>query len=454
MSKPFYQYGISDELCMALSLEEITIASPIQDLSLPYVLEGRDLIGEAQTGTGKTLAFMLPIFEKIDPSKDYIQAMIVAPTRELAIQITDEARKLQKGKAVGVLAAYGGQDILAQVHKLKSNIHLVIGTPGRLLDHIRRKTLDLKHLEILVLDEADQMLHMGFLPDVEALINKTPESRQTLCYSATMNENVRKLASRFMKSPARVKIQAETITLDAIDQWVVETTDRNKFNDFERILREEHPFMAIVFCRTKIRCTKLAESMTERGYVVEELHGDLTQAKREKVMKAFKALKVQYLIATDVAARGLDIEGVTHIFNYDIPQEAESYIHRIGRTGRMGKSGRAYTMVTPKDKQMIHQIEVATDQSLRRRAFKDLSDVAHHERPSRDGDKGGKGRTRISASGKSNKDRVHGKSGGRPGSSSGRSDSSRPGSGRSASSKASGGKKTFPGGSSFKKKAR
>lgn len=442
MSKPFYQYGISDDLCMALSLEEITTASPIQDLSIPYVMDGRDLIGEAQTGTGKTLAFMLPIFEKIDPEKDHIQAMIVAPTRELAIQITEEARKLQKGKAVGVLAAYGGQDIFAQVHKLKSKIHLVIGTPGRLLDHIRRKTLDLKQLDILVLDEADQMLHMGFLPDVEALILKTPETRQTLCFSATMNENVRKLASRFMKNPARVKVEAETITLDAIDQWVVETTDRNKFNDFERILREEHPFMAIVFCRTKIRCSKLAESMSERGYVVEELHGDLTQARREKVMKQFKALKIQYLIATDVAARGLDIEGVTHIFNYDIPQETESYIHRIGRTGRMGKSGRAYTMVTPKDKQMIHQIEVATDQSIRRRAFKDLSDVSHEDRGNAGGEKRSS-RSRITGSSASKKQDHRGKRNERSSGPSSRSSGKKPSGGGSNS----GSKKSFPSGS-------
>lgn len=372
MSKPFYEYGISDDLIMALSREDIVVSSPIQDLSIPIILAGRDLIGEAQTGTGKTLAFLLPIFERIDPSKPHVQAMIIAPTRELAIQISEEARKLQAGKEIGVLAAYGGQDIMAQLHKLKQNIHLIIGTTGRLLDHVRRKTVDLSKLEILVLDEADQMLHMGFLPDVEALIKKTPDSRQTLCFSATMQDGVKRLASRYMKSPEKVKVETETITLDAIEQFVVETTDRNKFEDFARILREEHPFMAIVFCRTKMRCSKLAESMAAKDYVVEELHGDLTQAKREKVMKAFKGLKIQYLIATDVAARGLDIEGVTHIFNYDMPMDVESYIHRIGRTGRMGKSGRAYTFATPKDKQMLHQIETETDQTIKKRSFKPL----------------------------------------------------------------------------------
>lgn len=372
MSKPFYQYGISDNLIMALSREDIVVSSPIQDLSIPIILSGRDLIGEAQTGTGKTLAFLLPIFEKIDPEKPYVQAMIIAPTRELAIQISEEARKLQAGKEIGVLAAYGGQDIMAQLHKLKQNIHLIIGTTGRLLDHVRRKTVDLSHLEVLVLDEADQMLHMGFLPDVEALIKKTPDTRQTLCFSATMQDGVKRLASRYMKNPEKVKVETETITLDAIDQFVVETTDRNKFDDFARILREEHPFMAIVFCRTKMRCSKLAESMSAKGYIVEELHGDLTQAKREKVMKAFKGLKIQYLIATDVAARGLDIEGVTHIFNYDMPMDVEGYIHRIGRTGRMGKSGRAYTFATAKDKQMLHQIEKETQQTIKKRSFKPL----------------------------------------------------------------------------------
>ena len=372
MSKPFYQYGISDELCMALSHEDITVASPIQDLAIPPVMDGFDLIGEAQTGTGKTMAFLLPIFENINLNDDHLQAMIIAPTRELAIQITEEARKLQRGKEVKVLAAYGGQDIFAQMHKLKNQVHLVIGTTGRLLDHVRRQTLDMKHLKFLVLDEADQMLHMGFLPDVEMLIKKTPETRQTLCFSATMTEPVRKLASKYMRNPVRVKVEAPQVTLEAIDQYVVETTDRNKFNDFERILREERPFMGIIFCRTKIRCTKLAENMAERGYVCEELHGDLTQAKREKVMKSFRALKLQYLIATDVAARGLDIEGITHIFNYDMPQDVEGYIHRIGRTGRMGKSGRAYTFATPKDKVMLHQIEKATDQVFKKRVFKEV----------------------------------------------------------------------------------
>lgn len=397
MSKPFYQYGISDELCTALSLDDITIASPIQDKALPPILAGSDLIGEAQTGTGKTMAFLLPIFESINLEDDHVQAMIIAPTRELAIQITEEARKLQKGKAVSVLAAYGGQDIFAQMHKLKNKAQLVIGTTGRLLDHVRRQTIDLKHLKFLVLDEADQMLHMGFLPDVEMLIKKTPETRQTLCFSATMTEPVRKLASKYMKSPVRVKVEAPQVTLEAIEQFVVETTDRQKFDDFERILREERPFMGIIFCRTKIRCTKLADSMTDRGYVVEELHGDLTQARREKVMKSFRALKLQYLIATDVAARGLDIEGITHIFNYDMPQDVESYIHRIGRTGRMGKSGRAYTFATPKDKQMCHQIEKETDQVIKKRVFKESALESGSDDRNQRSDRSGKGSSRGSS---------------------------------------------------------
>ncbi len=371
MSKPFYQYGISADLCKALDSADITIASPIQDLALPPVLAGSDLIGEAQTGTGKTLAFLLPIFEKIDPTSNHLQAMIIAPTRELAIQITEDAKMLQKGKNISVLAAYGGQDIFAQMHKLKNKVHLVIGTTGRLLDHVRRETLDFTELKFLVLDEADQMLHMGFLPDVEMLIKKLPETRQTLCFSATMTEPVRKLASRYMKKPVRIKVEAPQVTLEAIDQYIIETTERGKFDDFERILREERPFMGIIFCRTKIRCAKLAQNMSERGYNCEELHGDLTQAKREKVMKSFRALKVQYLIATDVAARGLDIEGITHIFNYDIPLDVDSYIHRIGRTGRMGKSGRAYTFISAKDKQMCHQIERETGQTIKKRVFKE-----------------------------------------------------------------------------------
>lgn len=367
MYKSFKDFGIGEDLCDVLAIDGIQIPTPIQELAIPKILTGRDLIGEAQTGTGKTLAFLLPIFEAIDPTSDELQAMVVAPTRELALQITEEAKKLQRGRDIKILAAYGGQDIMAQMHKFEKNVHLVIGTPGRMIDHIRRGTLKPQQLKILVLDEADQMLHMGFLPDVEKLIEKTPESRQTLCFSATMPEGIRKLASRYMKHPDRVAVEAPTITLDTIDQRIIETTDREKPKALFQLLREEFPFMAIIFCRTKIRASKLMYAMTAEGFNCEELHGDLTQAKREKVMKSFRDLKIQYLIATDVAARGLDIDGITHIFNYDMPLDVESYIHRIGRTGRAGQSGRAYTFVTVKDKNMLSTIEKETDQTFKKR---------------------------------------------------------------------------------------
>lgn len=396
---PFSEFGIGKELCQILEEEGIFNPTPVQKLSIKPIIEGKDLIGEAQTGTGKTLAFLLPIFEGIDIDSPTLQGMIIAPTRELAIQITAEAKKLQRGKAVQILAAYGGQDIIGQVHQLKKKIHLVIGTAGRLNDHLRRETLDPSALKYLVLDEADQMLHMGFLPDVETLIDKTPDTRQTLCFSATMAEPIRKLASKYMKSPVRVAVEAPTVTLDAIQQRIVETTDRHKSSALIQLLKEELPFMAIIFCRTKVRANKLAIAMTQEGFSCEELHGSLTQARREAVMKSFRNLKIQYLIATDVAARGLDIEGVTHVFNYDMPLDTESYIHRIGRTGRAGQAGRAYTFVAPKDKGLLRMIEKETAQTIRSRR------VTHEGMPTVSHEKSSSDRSKSSGRSKSSSDR-------------------------------------------------
>lgn len=369
MQSGFKAMGISTELLLALKENGINAPTPIQILAIPEILDGNDLIGEAQTGTGKTLAFLLPIFDKIEPDLPYVQSLILTPTRELAIQITTEAKKLAVYKPVSTLAAYGGQDIASQIKKLEGKTQLVIGTPGRLLDHLRRGTLDFKHLKILVLDEADLMLHMGFQNEVEMILKKTPSTRQTLCFSATMPQKVKHLAGKYLNHPKHVAVEKPKITLDEIKQYVIETTDREKRNDLFTLLREERPFMAIIFCRTKRRADTLYESMSMEGFNCEVLHGDLTQAKREKVMKSFRKMEISYLIATDVAARGLDIEGVTHIFNYDVPEDAESYIHRIGRTGRAGEKGRAFTLIASKDKNEIHQIEQGIKMQLERRTM-------------------------------------------------------------------------------------
>ncbi|MCG4585757.1 DEAD/DEAH box helicase, partial [Anaerosalibacter bizertensis] len=254
-----------------------------------------------------------------------------------------------------------------QLRKLKRGIHIVIGTPGRLLDHIRRKSIDLSKLKMLVLDEADEMLNMGFLKDIESIIRETPKTRQTMLFSATMPKGLRSLATRYMREPSQVQIQGEKITLDEIKQIVVETTDRKKQDALCQVIDEERPFMAIIFCRTKRRVKTLNNALKQRGYNSDEIHGDLNQAKREKAMRAFRNAETQFLVATDVAARGLDIEGITHIFNYDIPEDAESYIHRIGRTGRAGKTGMAVTFIAPKDRQGLETIERKIRMTLKRK---------------------------------------------------------------------------------------
>lgn len=353
----FKQLGISDDLINILKNTGITLPTEIQEQSICLIKEGKDIIAEAATGTGKTLAFLLPIFENINSESNEIQALILTPTRELAIQITNEANKLKEAKDINILATYGGRDIGSQLKKLNKNIHLIIATPGRLLDHIKRKTIDLSKLKTFVLDEADQMLLMGFKNEVESIIKEMPKKHQTLCFSATMNSDVKKLAYRYMTDPSIVSIKKEQVTLSAIKQDVVETTDRNKRDALCKVLDEDNSFMAIIFCRTKRRVDELEVILHTRKYDCVKLHSDIPQNKRERIMKSFRNADIQYLIATDVAARGLDISGITHIYNYDIPETVESYIHRIGRTGRAGESGYTCMFVDPKNMKELEQIE-------------------------------------------------------------------------------------------------
>ncbi len=365
--KNFLELEISETFNHTLRENGITEATPIQEKAIPVIMSGKDIIGQAKTGTGKTLAFVLPILEKINPESSDVQALIVAPTRELALQITAEIKKmLVHREDINVLAIYGGQDVAQQLRKLKGNTHIVVATPGRLLDHIRRETIDLSNLSTIVLDEADQMLYFGFLYDIEDILDETPDSKQTMLFSATMPKDIKKLAKRYMEEPQMIQIQSEEVTVDTIEQRVIETTDRAKPDALRFVMDRDQPFLAVIFCRTKVRASKLYDDLKGFGYNCAELHGDIPQAKRERVMKSFREAKIQYLIATDVAARGLDVDGVTHVFNYDIPEDVESYIHRIGRTGRAGGSGLAITFVAAKDERYLEEIEKTLGAPLQR----------------------------------------------------------------------------------------
>lgn len=366
----FAQLGISAGRTARLAAQGIQKPTPIQEAAIPLVLQGKDVIGQAQTGTGKTLAFVLPMLEKINVKSDKLQGLIVTPTRELALQITEEVKGLVgEDEGIRVLAVYGGQDVDAQLAKLKGSVHLIIATPGRLLDHLRRETVQLFSVQKLVLDEADQMLHMGFLGEVEEILRNTPSHRQTLLFSATMPGAIRELAGRILRKPEEVTVRGKQVTVKDIRQLVIETTDRAKQNALKEMIDETRPYLGMIFCRTKRRASTLNEALQAAGYASDELHGDLSQAKREQVMKRFREAKLQLLVATDIAARGLDVEGVTHVYNYDIPHDVESYIHRIGRTGRAGESGMAITFVAPKDRPELAKIESGIGMGIERRTI-------------------------------------------------------------------------------------
>ncbi|RXT09117.1 DEAD/DEAH box helicase [Ammoniphilus sp. CFH 90114] len=366
----FLNLGIRPTINEILQANGLVLPTEVQEKVIPVLLEGKDVIAQAQTGTGKTLSFILPILERIEVGLPHVQALILTPTRELALQVTSEVKKMTAGlDDIHVLAVYGGQDVDQQIRKLQGHVQVVIATPGRLLDHLRRGTIELTKVSMLVLDEADQMLHMGFLTEVEEIINKTSADRQTMLFSATMPQPIRDLASQYMKNPQDIRIRKHKITLDLIKQYVVETTDRAKPSTLRTIIDQYRPYLAVIFCRTKRRASKVNETLTQMGYVSDELHGDLSQAKREEVMERFREARIQLLVATDVAARGLDVEGVTLVVNYDIPHDVDSYIHRIGRTGRAGGKGVALTLVAAKDRGYLDLIEKGIGQTLKRKVI-------------------------------------------------------------------------------------
>ena len=364
--KKFEELGISPATLKSLQRMGFEEATPIQAETIPLGLENKDVIGQAQTGTGKTTAFGVPMIDKIDYSKDIIQGIIIAPTRELAIQVSEELYKIGYGKRARVLSIYGGQDINRQIRALKRPPHIIVGTPGRLLDHINRKTLRLDHVQMVVLDEADEMLNMGFIEDIESILAQVPEEHQTLLFSATMPAPIQRIAERFMHEPQVIRVKAKEMTVSLIDQYYIETQERNKFDVLTRLLDIQSPELAIIFGRTKRRVDELAEALNLRGYNAEGIHGDLSQAKRMSVLRKFKEGNLDVLVATDVAARGLDISGVTHVYNFDIPQDPESYVHRIGRRGRAGNAGVAITFITPREKSYLHVVEKTTRKKMER----------------------------------------------------------------------------------------
>ncbi|PLR77301.1 DEAD/DEAH box helicase [Bacillus sp. V3-13] len=360
----FQDLGLSPALMKSVQKMGFEEATPIQAQTIPLSLENKDIIGQAQTGTGKTAAFGIPLVEKIDKDQDVIQGIIIAPTRELAIQVSEELYKIGYGKRTRVLAIYGGQDINRQIRALKKNPHIIVGTPGRILDHINRKTLRLNHVKMAILDEADEMLNMGFIDDIEAILGQIPTERQTLLFSATMPAPIQRMAEKFMKDPQVVRVKAKEVTVPLIEQYYVEVQEKTKFDVLTRLLDIQSPELAIVFGRTKRRVDELAEALNLRGYMAEGIHGDLSQAKRISVLRKFKEGSIDVLVATDVAARGLDISGVTHVYNFDIPQDPESYVHRIGRTGRAGKTGMAMTFVTYRERDYLKVVERTTKRRM------------------------------------------------------------------------------------------
>ncbi|USS87041.1 DEAD/DEAH box helicase [Fructilactobacillus cliffordii] len=356
----FQELGLTASLLEAVAANGYTEPTAIQAQTIPLTLNGEDVIGQAQTGTGKTAAFALPILQGIDVNNPDVQALVISPTRELAIQTQREIQKLGKGEGARAQVVYGGSDIRKQIYDLKKKPQIIVGTPGRLLDHIQRRTLKLDHVRFLVLDEADEMLNMGFLEDIEKIIKQTPEDRQTMLFSATMPAPIKRVGVQFMTDPKQVKVKAKELTTDLVDQYYVKVRDNEKFDTMTRLFDVNQPKVTIIFCRTKRRVDEVAKGLIARGYQAAGLHGDLTQNRRTQIMNEFKRDQINYLVATDVAARGIDVSGVTHVYNFDIPQDPESYVHRIGRTGRAGHHGTSVTFVTPSEMSYLRGIEKLT----------------------------------------------------------------------------------------------
>jgi len=372
----FEELNISDWMLRAVKDMGYEEASPIQSQAIPLILEGHDIIGQSQTGTGKTASFAIPCLEKIDPEDRRLQALILCPTRELAIQVSEEFRKLLKFKDnIRVLPIYGGQPIDRQILALKKGAQVIIGTPGRVMDHMRRHTLKMATVKYAVLDEADEMLDMGFREDIELILDKVPDERQTVMFSATMNDEVLSLTNRYLTNPQYVKISRKELTVPNIEQIYFDVKEKYKLEALCRLIDVYSPKLAIVFCNTKKRVDDVTEQLLGRGYFADGLHGDLKQPQRDRVMQKFRSGAIEILVATDVAARGIDVENVDIVFNYDIPQDEEYYVHRIGRTGRAGKSGIAFSFVVGREIYKLRDIMTYAKTKIRQELLPTLDDI-------------------------------------------------------------------------------
>ncbi len=353
-------------------------ASPIQAQAIPVVLSGKDIVGQAQTGTGKTAAFGIPLLQKIDVKNKHLQAIVLCPTRELAIQVSEEIRKLSKFMhGLKVLPIYGGQEISKQIRSLKAGTQVVIGTPGRVMDHMRRKTVKFDHVNMIVLDEADEMLNMGFREDIETILKEIPEERQTVLFSATMPKPIMDIAKTYQKNAEVIKVVKKELTVPNIEQYYYEVKPKNKGEVLSRLLDMYDPKLSLVFCNTKRMVDELVEFLKGRGYFAEGLHGDMKQQQRDRVMNGFRNGRTDILVATDVAARGIDVDDVEAVFNYDVPQDDEYYVHRIGRTGRAGRTGRSFTFVVGKEVYKLKDIQRYCKTKIIEQSIPSINDVAN-----------------------------------------------------------------------------
>lgn len=372
----FTELNLSKEVERAVAEMGFEEATPIQSQSIPYIMDGKDVIGQAQTGTGKTCAFGIPAIEMVDPKTEGIQALILSPTRELAIQISEELKNVSKYKKdIRILPVYGGQPIDRQIAALKKHPQIVIGTPGRLMDHMRRRTIKLANLKMIILDEADEMLNMGFREDIDEILEKVPEERQTILFSATMSKEIMDLTAKYQKKAVLVKAVHKELTVPSIEQYYLEVRESSKLDVLSRLIDKDDIKLSLVFCNTKKRVDELTSGLQSRGYMAEALHGDMKQMQRDRVMQRFRNGSIEILVATDVAARGIDVDNVEAVFNYDIPNDEEYYVHRIGRTGRAGKTGRAFTFVSGRELYRLKDIQRYTKSKIILQSPPSLTDI-------------------------------------------------------------------------------
>jgi ATP-dependent RNA helicase DeaD len=377
----FGDLGLSSKMMTALAKAEYLWPTPVQAGFIPRALAGVEVLGQARTGTGKTAAFVIPILERVKERDRGAgpQALVLVPTRELAVQVKGEADKLAQGRKVHIVAVYGGKPIKGQIEKLRRGADIIIGTPGRVLDHLARGTLVLSDLTTIVLDEADRMLDIGFRPDIEKILRRAPQSRQTLLLSATVPPPVKKLAERYMRDPESLDFSPTDISVETIEQLYFTVDPEKKFELLERLLQREEPRQAIIFCRTKRGTDKIQHRLTRKFKDTACIHGDLGQSQRDRVMREFREGKVRYLVATDVVGRGIDVSGISHIINYDVPQFSDDYVHRVGRTGRMGREGVAYTFITPEEGSELTRIEIRINKLLTRDEIKGFEAFAQRK---------------------------------------------------------------------------